>query len=42
MSVEMLRCAQQDRVVLLPRYLSLITRNARPPGAERVLLHKLR
>jgi hypothetical protein len=42
MGVEMLRYAQHDSTVLPPRYLRLITRNARPPGAERVLLHKLR
>ena len=34
--------AQQDRAVYLPRYLSLITRNARPLEDERVPLHMLR
>jgi hypothetical protein len=39
---EMIRCAQHDMAVYLARYLSQVTRNARPPGAERVLPHKLR
>ena len=34
--------AKHDSAVDLPRYLSLITRNARPLEDERVLLHKLR
>ena len=42
MGREMLRCAQHDRAVYLPRYLSLITRNARPQEDERVLLQMLR
>jgi hypothetical protein len=34
--------AQHDMADYLQHYLSLVTRNARPPRAERELLHKLR